>query len=164
MATCEATGPITMRCGGGSVPSGAIDGSSGVTSRWVPNVCTTPWLASTRPSRIASGRSSPNVQRTRSRQKLPTVPLSRRTSPRTSTASTHKPLAADTKFCTVRPSDWEIGASVVSPLYDCQLVLVVKLAAVLMAISQGTAGSWSGFQGSSGCNLSTARSRPKPTA
>ena len=87
--------------------------------------------------------------RTRSRQKEPTVGLSRRTRPRASTARTHSPLAAERKFCTVSPTVCDHGESVVSPAYDCQFVFVTKLAAVLMAISQGTAGRRSGFHGRS---------------
>ena len=104
------------------------------------------------------------MTRTRSCQKEPTVALPRRTRPRTSTAKTHSPLAAEKKFCTVRPRACDNGESVVSPEYDCQLVFVTKLAAVLRAISQGTAGRRSGFQGRRGWQRRRKRSRPKPAA
>ena len=164
MATCEATGPVRILRVVSADPAGAPVVSISATSREVANVCTTPWLASAVARRIASGRSSPSVERTRSCQKLPMVPLVRLTRPRVSTASTQSPLAADTKFCTVSPSAWESGESVVSPAYECQLVLVVKLAAVLRAISQGTAGIPAGFPGKTACSRRMPSSRPNPAA
>ena len=44
--------------------------------------------------------------RTRSTQKLPTVALRRRISPRMRATTTHRPTAADTKFCTVSAAIW----------------------------------------------------------
>jgi hypothetical protein len=44
------------------------------------------------------------VERTRSTQKLPTVSLVLRAKPRISATSTAMPVAAETKFWTVRPS------------------------------------------------------------
>ena len=44
------------------------------------------------------------VVRVRSTQKLPTVSERRRARPRISAAMTAMPAAADTKFCTVRPT------------------------------------------------------------
>ena len=49
------------------------------------------------------------------------------------------PVAAETKFCTVRPLiciRWPIAAS---PEYHCQFVLVTKLTAVFQAPSAGRA-------------------------
>ena len=51
------------------------------------------------------------------------------------------PAAADTKFCTVRPSIWVRWLIVSSPEYHCQLVLVTKLTAVLNAPNGATAPS-----------------------
>ena len=45
---------------------------------------------------------------------------------------------------------------VVSPPYDCQLVLVVKLAAVLNASAGSTGPSFSGLSGNTCCSRSNA--------
>ena len=50
--------------------------------------------------------------RVRSTQKLPTVWARRRARPRMSAAMTAMPAAADTKFCTVRPTIWVKSLSV----------------------------------------------------
>ena len=42
-------------------------------------------------------------------------------------------MAAETKFCTVRPRDWDRLDRANSPEYVCQFVLVTKLEAVLKA-------------------------------
>ena len=54
--------------------------------------------------------------------------------PRISATATASPTAADTKFCTVRPTVWTSGVAPASPAYDCQLVLVTNETAVLMAV------------------------------
>ncbi len=77
--------------------------------------------------------------RTRSTQKLPIAPAWRRVKPRISATSTAMPVAADTKFWTVRPSICVRWLIVVSPPYACQFVLVPKLTAVLSATSGFTA-------------------------
>ena len=53
--------------------------------------------------------------------------------PRMSATTTAMPAAADTKFCTVRPSIWVRWLIVTSPEYHCQFVLVMKLTATLNA-------------------------------
>ncbi len=57
-----------------------------------------------------------SVPRTRSTQKFPTVWAERRANPRTNATSTAIPAAADTKFCTVKPTIWVRYVNVVSPL------------------------------------------------
>jgi len=73
-----------------------------------------------------------------------------------SAASTAMPVAADTKLCTVRPSICVRWLTALSPLYACQLVLVVKLMAVLKARS-GAMPVWP--SGLSGNQLCTRKSR-----
>ena len=54
--------------------------------------------------------------RVRSTQKLPTVVAEDRVNPRTSANAIARPVAADRKLCTVRPSIWVRLLIVVSPL------------------------------------------------
>ena len=61
--------------------------------------------------------------------------------------ATAMPAAADTKFCTARPSIWVRWLIVSSPLYHCQFVLVTKLTATLNAPSGATAGMFVGLNG-----------------
>jgi hypothetical protein len=75
----------------------------------------TPWLTSTTATTSASGRRMRRVERVRSTQKLPSVVARRRAMPRMKAANTAIPAAADTKFCTVRPSIWVRWLIVVSP-------------------------------------------------
>ena len=58
------------------------------------------------------------------------------------------PAAADTKFWTARPVIWVRWLIVASPPYDCQLVLVMKLTAVLNERWGTTAGMSVGLRGS----------------
>ena len=58
------------------------------------------------------------------------------------------PAAADTKFCTARPSIWVRWLIVSSPEYHCQLVLVMKLTATLNAPNAGTATMFVGLKSS----------------
>ena len=64
----------------------------------------TPWLTSARARISDSGSSTYSVLRTMSVQKLPSVALQWRASPRINANSTAMPVAADTKFCTVSAS------------------------------------------------------------
>ena len=73
----------------------------------------------------------------RSTQKLPSVRRPRRMMPRMIAMATAMPAAADTKFCTASPTIWVRWLIVSSPLYHCQLVLVMKLTATLNAPSGG---------------------------
>jgi hypothetical protein len=53
-----------------------------------------------------------------------------------SAIATARPIAADTKFCTVRPRACTVYPAPASPAYDCQLVFDVNETAVLRAVSQ----------------------------
>ncbi len=64
----------------------------------------TPCETSTRETTIESGSRIYSVLRVRSTQKLPSIFVEWRASPRINRASTAMPPAAETKFCTVRPS------------------------------------------------------------
>ncbi len=88
----------------------------------------------------AIGRRMRTVVRVRSTQKLPMVRADRRARLRMSAAASAMPTAADTKFCTASPDIWTRWPIVDSPEYDCQLVLVTKLTAVLKAIFGMTLG------------------------
>jgi hypothetical protein len=90
-----------------------------------------------------------------STQALPMVADERRVNPRTRATSTAMPTAADTKFCTVRASICVRWLMVLSPPYDCQLVLVTKLTAVFHASAGGTAGSCAGLSGRTPCSRCT---------
>ena len=56
------------------------------------------------------------MTRVTSTQKLPTVVAEERAKPRTSAKAIARPVAADRKLCTVRPSIWVRWLIVVSPL------------------------------------------------
>jgi hypothetical protein len=61
------------------------------------------------------------------------------------------PVAAEVKLCTASPAIWVRSLIVDSPEYACQLVLVVKLAAVLSDESVETAPSFCGLNGNHCC-------------
>ena len=103
-----------------------------------------------------------SVQRVRSTQKLPIVLPERRAKPRISATASAMPVAADTKLCTVSPAIWVRLLIVDSGVYDCQLVLVMKLTDVLNARSGETASKLCGFSGSSPCRRCNAYSTTKP--
>jgi hypothetical protein len=88
------------------------------------------------------------VPRTRSAQKFPIRPADRRAMPRTSATASAIPVAAETKLWKASWDIWERYDIVASPEYDCQLVLVVKDAAVSKACRSGTAGIPAGLSGS----------------
>jgi len=78
------------------------------------------------------------VIRVTSAQKLPIVFFCRRANPRNSAKASAMPVAAEVKLWMVSASIWLRFDSVDSPAYHCQLVLVVKLIAVLNAPSAPT--------------------------
>ena len=88
----------------------------------------------------AIGNKMRTVVRVRSTQKLPIVRADRRARLRISAAASAMPTAADTKFWTASPDIWTRWPIVDSPEYDCQLVLLTKLTAVLKAIFGMTLG------------------------
>ena len=107
-----------------------------------------------------SGSRMRSVVRVRSTQKLPSVRRPRRTMPRMIATTTAMPAAADTKFCTARPTIWVRWLIVTSPLYHCQFVLVMKLTAALNAPSGATAGMFVGLNSRlswNRCSTYTAR-------
>ena len=53
--------------------------------------------------------------------------------PRMIATTTAMPAAADTKFCTAKPSIWVRWLIVTSPRDHCQFVFVMKLTAALKA-------------------------------
>jgi hypothetical protein len=65
-----------------------------------------PWLTRSRAPTKESGRRTRMVARVRSTQKLPMVADRRRMRPRTRATATAIPTAAETKFCTARPTIW----------------------------------------------------------
>ena len=73
--------------------------------------------------------------RVQSAQKLPRPSVCRRAKPRNKAKASAMPVAADMKLWITSPSIWLRLESVLSPAYHCQLVLVVKLIAVLNAPS-----------------------------
>ena len=66
--------------------------------------CTTPCERSTIAAMKAIGSRMRTVARTRSAQKLPIVSLVARVNPRIKATATAMPTAAETKFCTARPT------------------------------------------------------------
>ncbi len=112
-----------------------------VRSREPERFCTTPALTSTTAASSDSGSRIRTTTRTRSTQKLPSRSVRERTNPRMSATATHRPTAAETKFCTARPAICTVWPSVDSPEYHCQFVLVTNEIAVLNAPSDGTAGN-----------------------
>ena len=77
--------------------------------------CTTPWLTRIKPATNATGSRTRVVALIRSAQKFPIVGERRRTIPRTRARATAIPTAADTKFCTARPTIWVRWLTVFSP-------------------------------------------------
>ena len=94
--------------------------------------------------------------RVTSAQKLPTPAASRRAKPRMNANASAIPVAADRKLCSVSATIWLSWLMVVSGVYDCQLVLVVKLTAVLNARSAPKPGRCSLLSGSMPCTRSIA--------
>jgi hypothetical protein len=70
---------------------------------------------STTAATAASGSRMRVVARVRSTQKLPSRSVPTRTSPRISATTTARPVAAEAKFCTVRPSACVTAVTPVSP-------------------------------------------------
>ena len=88
------------------------------------------------------------MPRTRSTQKLPSLPALWRAMPRVKAMARATPTAADAKLW---KASWVICEKydiVVSPLYDCQLVFVVNDAAVSKAWRSTTLGRCCGLSGS----------------
>ena len=110
---------------------------------------------------MQTGSSRYSVTRVISAQKLPILPplsfgASRRAKPRNSANASAMPVAADRKLWIVSPSIWLRFDSAASPEYHCQLVLVVKLTAVVNAPSADRPGSPRALSGRNACSLSTA--------
>ena len=99
MASCDATAPPWMTC---CPPDSVVIVVGSV------RFCTTPPARSTTAATAASGRRMRVVPRTRSTQKLPMRSVSCRAMPRISAIATARPVAAETKFWTVRPSAWTV--------------------------------------------------------
>src|SRR4029077_3702765 len=117
----------------------------------------TPCCTNSSASSALSGRKRYSVPRTRSAQKLPSRPADRRTMPRANATATATPTAADMKLWNASWVIWEKYDMVVSPEYDCQLVLVVNEAAVSNACRSGTAARRWGLRGGGGCRRAAAR-------
>ncbi len=66
------------------------------------------------------------------------------------------PVAADMKLCIVRPSIWLRFDIAASPEYHCQLVLVVKLTATLVAPSGVMLAMPGVFSGRNACSRNIA--------
>src|SRR3954464_9670212 len=81
------------------------------------------------------GRSKYSVTRVISAQKLPSVAVCLRAKPRNSAKASAIPVAAEVKLWIVSASIWLRFDIAASPEYHCQLVLVVKLTAMLVAPS-----------------------------
>src|SRR5262245_5864592 len=117
MASWLGTGPMAMVC---------LAPSSVVTSRYGRKFWITPcWMRISAMS-ADSGSSTYSVPRTRSTQKFPSLPALFRDTPRTNATATAIPTAADTKLWNASWVICEKYDIVDSPLYDCQLVLVVN--------------------------------------
>jgi len=97
-----------------------------------------------------------NTVRTRSTQKLPRVRWPRRTMPRTRATAMAMPTAADTKFCTVKPSSWVRWLMACSPENHCQLVLVTNETAALNAPHGVVPARPVGFSGNDPCSRMSA--------
>ena len=106
IATCEATGPMAMVC---RAPSRVV------ASIAPARVCGMPCATSTSASTAEIGSRTNSVIRVRSTQKLPTLRVEARAKPRITATATAMPVAAETKFCTVRPAIWVRWLMVVSP-------------------------------------------------
>ena len=68
--------------------------------------CTTPCDISTTAATIESGNRMRSRPRVRSTQKLPRLREPDRVMPRIRAITMARPAAADTKFCTARPTIW----------------------------------------------------------
>ena len=104
IAICEAAGPIGSSCSVTACPSAsavAIEQRDRLVGREVLHHALGDQHSA---STSESGSSTWSVLRTRSTQKLPIASAARARMPRISATSTAMPLAADTKFCTARPS------------------------------------------------------------
>ncbi len=96
IASCDATGPpCTTWCAPVTVVM--LVGSARF---WM-----TPPTSSTTAATTASGRRMRTMPRTRSTQKLPSRSVLWRARPRIRAIATASPTAAETKFCTVSPTD-----------------------------------------------------------
>ena len=107
MAIWLAAGPPGMSC---SSAASTVWAGVNPSRFWI-----TPWLTSTTATTSASGRRIRTVLRVRSTQKLPMVVERRRAIPRISAAIVAMPAAAETKFCTARPTIWVRWLMVASP-------------------------------------------------
>ena len=95
MASWDATGP----------PGTTAEPPVMVVTSWNPlTFWITPPASSTTAASTESGSRIRSVPRVRSTQKLPIVPESRYDRPRISATATAMPTAAETKFCTARPT------------------------------------------------------------
>ena len=117
---------------------------------------TTPWDMSTTANRNEIGSSTRTVVRTRSAQKLPRLRVPLREMPRISATAIAMPAAAETKFCTARPTICVRWLIATSPEYHCQFVFVTKLMATLNAPHGETEPRSVGLKPSTPC----ARCRP----
>ena len=163
MAIWLATGPPGIDW----VTSAATAASTGVASVSPRKFCTTPPSDSRMATTNDSGSRMRNVVRVRSTQKLPSVRRPRRTMPRMIATTTAIPAAADTKFCTAKPTICVRWLIVTSPLYHCQFVLVMKLTAALNAPSGATAGMFVGLKSRlswNRCSTYTARNETRLNA
>ena len=140
-ASWEATGAVEICC---AVPSRAVTATP-PDSDWIM-----PWVRNSAAKIRPRGSNTRTTARVRSTQKLPITLLRTRQNPRTTATATAIPTAAETKFCTVSPIIWVRLVRVCSGVYDCQLVLVTKEAAVLNAMAGSTA-SWRAPSGGSQC-------------
>ena len=133
MTSCEATGPCAIIC------LSRLRASSPRCRR--SRFCGTP--CETKNSADDDRDRQQDVERARGQidpEVADAVCAERRAKPRTSATASAMPVAAETKLCTVEPGHLRRGSSSSSRgTYDCQLVLVVKLTAVLKARSGSTA-------------------------
>src|ERR1035441_7866913 len=138
MASCDATGPCGMVC---TTPSSVVTLVYGLRF-WI-----TPCEQSKSAATMESGSSTYSVPRMKSTQKLPRVLVEWRAKPLTTAMATAIPVAAEKKLWVARAIIWVRFFMVVSGVYDCQLVFVVKLAAVFQLRCSPTLPRPSGFSG-----------------
>ena len=146
IASWLATGPIAITC---------LAPSRVVTSRYFAKFWMAPCCTRMSATTSESGSSTYSVPRTRSTQKLPILPALLRAMPRTSATAQAMPTAADAKLWNASWVICEKYDIMLSPLYDCQLVLVVNEAEVSKAWRSGTAAKCCGLSGSRCCSRST---------
>src|ERR1700730_4048269 len=148
MGVIEATGPpgtVWVRTG---APAGSRYCTAEVgTVRRGCRFWITPWEIRKTAATSEMGNRMRTTERTVSTQKLPRVVDFRRISPRISATTTALPMAPARNCGTTRDTSCERGLIVDSPEYDCQLVVVRKLTAVLNDSPGPTAFMWSGFSG-----------------